>query len=73
MTLEAQELVKNNWENQNLASYFPTDFIFGLSTAAYQIEGAVREGGRGPSIWDNFSHTKGLTRNGDNGDVAAAG
>ncbi|MBT2499218.1 beta-glucosidase [Agromyces sp. ISL-38] len=48
----------------------PADFRFGLSTAAYQIEGAAHEGGRGPSIWDTFSHTPGLTANGDNGDVA---
>ena len=48
----------------------PADFRLGVSTAAYQIEGAVSEGGRGPSIWDTFSHTPGLTVNGDNGDVA---
>jgi beta-glucosidase len=48
----------------------PADFRLGVSTAAYQIEGAVSEGGRGPSIWDTFSHTPGLTVNGDSGDVA---
>ncbi|RXZ68440.1 GH1 family beta-glucosidase [Agromyces albus] len=48
----------------------PADFRLGVSTAAYQIEGAAREGGRGPSIWDSFSHTPGLTANGDNGDIA---
>ncbi|MFI5891456.1 GH1 family beta-glucosidase [Actinoplanes sp. NPDC051513] len=42
----------------------------GVSTASYQIEGAVTEGGRGPSIWDTFSHTPGKTLNGDTGDVA---
>ncbi|MGV9454386.1 GH1 family beta-glucosidase [Streptomyces sp. NPDC003635] len=49
---------------------FPTDFAWGTATAAYQIEGAAREGGRGPSIWDTFSHTPGRTQNGDTGDVA---
>lgn len=50
---------------------FPDDFVWGAATAAYQIEGAVAEGGRGPSIWDVFSHTSGKTHAGDTGDVAA--
>lgn len=49
---------------------FPGEFIFGVATAAYQIEGAVLEDGRGTSIWDTFSHTPGKVRNGDTGDVA---
>jgi len=49
---------------------FPSDFVWGTATASYQIEGAVREGGRGPSIWDTFSHTPGKVANNDNGDVA---
>ena len=49
---------------------FPADFWFGTATAAYQIEGAAGEDGRGPSIWDTFSHTPGRTANGDTGDVA---
>ena len=48
----------------------PKSFIFGTATAAYQIEGAVAEGFRGPSIWDTFSHEPGRTHRGDNGDVA---
>ncbi len=44
--------------------------MWGCATAAYQIEGGVNEGGRGPSIWDVFSHTPGKTYNGDTGDVA---
>lgn len=49
---------------------FPDTFFWGAATAAYQIEGAVHEDGRGPSIWDTFSHTPGKTFNGDTGDVA---
>ena len=49
---------------------FPPDFAWGTATASYQIEGAVREDGRGESIWDTFSHTPGKVANGDTGDVA---
>ena len=49
---------------------FPPDFAWGTATASYQIEGAVDEDGRGPSIWDTFSHTPGNVANGDTGDVA---
>lgn len=51
-------------------SLFPADFRWGLATAAYQIEGAATEGGRGPSIWDTFSHTAGRSHHGDTGDIA---
>ncbi|XP_015610949.1 LOW QUALITY PROTEIN: beta-glucosidase 29-like [Oryza sativa Japonica Group] len=51
---------------------FPKDFIFGTGSAAYQYEGAAKEGGRGPSVsvWDTFSHIPGKILNGDTGDVA---
>ena len=49
---------------------FPEGFWWGSATASYQIEGAVHEDGRGPSIWDTFSHTPGKTLAGDTGDVA---
>ncbi|MEV8395734.1 MULTISPECIES: GH1 family beta-glucosidase [unclassified Streptomyces] len=48
----------------------PHDFTWGVATAAYQVEGAVAEDGRAPSIWDTFSHTPGTIDNNDNGDVA---
>ncbi|MEV7324235.1 GH1 family beta-glucosidase [Streptomyces sp. NPDC093970] len=49
---------------------FPSAFLWGAATSAYQIEGAVREDGRTPSIWDTFSHTPGRTAGGDTGDIA---
>ncbi|MDZ5441415.1 GH1 family beta-glucosidase [Micromonospora sp. 4G57] len=49
---------------------FPETFVWGAATAAYQIEGAAREDGRGPSIWDIFSRTPGKVFQGHTGDVA---
>lgn len=49
---------------------FPKDFHWGAATAAYQIEGAHQEDGRGLSIWDTFSHTPGKVLQADNGDTA---
>lgn len=49
---------------------FPKDFLWGAATAAYQIEGAIDEDGRGASIWDTFSKIPGKTHNGDTGEVA---
>ena len=53
-----------------MATRFPTDFIWGAATAAYQIEGAAHEDGRAESIWDRFCATPGKVRNGDSGAVA---
>ena len=49
---------------------FPPGFVWGVSTASYQIEGSVDADGRGPSIWDTYSHEPGRTHNGDTGDIA---
>jgi beta-glucosidase len=49
---------------------FPAGFTWGTATSAYQIEGAVTEGGRGPSVWDVFSARPGAVRHGDTGAVA---
>jgi beta-glucosidase len=49
---------------------FPENFLWGTATAAYQVEGAVNEDGRGASIWDTFSHTEGKVHHGDTGDIA---
>src|SRR3712207_8548309 len=54
------------------STLFPYTTLFRsvTATASYQIEGAVNEDGRGPSIWDTFSHTPGMVRHGDTGDIA---
>jgi beta-glucosidase len=49
---------------------FPDGFLWGAATSAYQIEGSPLADGAGPSIWYRFSHTPGMTRNGETGDVA---
>jgi len=49
---------------------FPEGFLWGAATSAYQVEGAVGQDGRGPSIWDTFSRIPGKTRNGDTGELA---
>jgi beta-glucosidase len=49
---------------------FPAGFVWGAATAAYQIEGAATDGGRGPSIWDTFCRTPSKVHAGHTGDVA---
>jgi len=49
---------------------FRTDFIWGAATAAYQIEGAWNEDGKGPSVWDDFTHIPGKIFGDHTGDVA---
>ena len=49
---------------------FPKDFMWGTATSSYQIEGAPDLDGKGPSVWDHFSHTEGNIKNGDTGDIA---
>ncbi|KAJ9174477.1 hypothetical protein P3X46_013115 [Hevea brasiliensis] len=52
-------------------TYFPDDFIFGTATSAYQIEGAANRSGRGPSVWDTFTHKyPERIKDHSNGDVA---
>ena len=49
--------------------HLPSDFVWGVSTSSYQIEGAAQEDGRGPSVWDTYAHS-GAISNRDTGDVA---
>ncbi|WJX45635.1 Beta-glucosidase 12 [Trifolium repens] len=49
---------------------FPKDFIFGTASSSYQYEGAANEGGRGQSIWDNYTHNSDKILDRSNGDVA---
>ncbi|MEU0795132.1 GH1 family beta-glucosidase [Amycolatopsis sp. NPDC005961] len=49
---------------------FPTGFLWGAATASYQVEGAVAEGGRGPSVWDTFAARPGAVLDGASGEVA---
>ncbi|CAB4619123.1 MAG: beta-glucosidase [Actinobacteria bacterium] len=49
---------------------FPKDFLWGVATASYQVEGAVHEDGRGKTIWDTFCEKPGAIKNGDSGEIA---
>jgi len=49
---------------------FPENFLWGGATSAYQVEGSPLADGAGPSIWQRFAHTPGMTKDGDTGDVA---
>jgi beta-glucosidase len=53
-----------------MTTEFPTSFLWGAATSAYQIEGSPLADGAGPSIWHRFVRTPGLTKDGDTGDVA---
>ncbi|MEL0341130.1 MAG: family 1 glycosylhydrolase, partial [Deltaproteobacteria bacterium] len=49
---------------------FPNQFLWGVSTSSYQIEGAIHSGGRGESIWDRFSSLPGRIADGSSGEMA---
>lgn len=57
-------------EEAKKTGQFPDNFLWGTATAAYQIEGAYNEDGKGESIWDRFCRTPGKVQDGDRGDVA---
>ena len=56
--------------DRGFSSNFPSGFLWGTATSAYQIEGAVNEDGRGPSIWDRYAHTPGKIADRRNADIA---
>ena len=69
-TIIGSDLAHSAPMNERPSIDFPDGFLWGAATASYQIEGAAHEGGRGPSVWDTFSHTPGKVDNGHTGDVA---
>jgi beta-glucosidase len=68
--LASATLPRFAWAQNPTLLSFPEGFLWGCATASYQIEGAVHEDGRKPSVWDTFSHTPGKIFQGDTGDVA---
>src|SRR6476659_7337484 len=66
----ARGAAKSDKGDKDKGNSFPKDFVWGVATASYQVEGAVSEDGRGASIWDTFAHTPGTIADGTNGDVA---
>ncbi len=53
-----------------LAKEFPSDFVWGVATSAFQIEGAATEDGKGPSVWDSFCRVPGAIADASHGDIA---
>ncbi|KAL4303604.1 hypothetical protein GQ457_10G028770 [Hibiscus cannabinus] len=69
-TVLALGLIQTGFSQNISRASFPKGFIFGTASASFQFEGAVKEDGRGPTIWDTFSHTSGKILDGSNADVA---
>lgn len=66
----AQSKVPAAAKNRSISRTFPKGFLWGTATSSYQIEGAVNEDGRGPSIWDRFCRVPGAIADNSNGDTA---
>lgn len=63
-------LMQTRSERHLARQNFPVDFIWGVATSAYQIEGAAAQDGRGPSVWDAFCERPGAIADGSSGHVA---
>jgi beta-glucosidase len=63
-------LARSYFQNPLNRADFGDDFLWGVATAAYQIEGAWNADGKSPSVWDTFTHKRGNVKNNENGDVA---
>jgi beta-glucosidase len=71
MTNEAASKPGIETQSDPTTVIFPPDFLWGAATSAYQIEGAVHEDGRAPSMWDRFAARPGATYQGQTGEIAA--
>jgi len=67
----ARQRARDPRRQDHILTTFPDGFLWGVATSAYQVEGAVNADGRGPSIWDTFTHKPGTILHGDTGDIAA--
>ncbi len=70
MNFSQQQQLGAVGQSQVRTAHFPDSFLWGTATAAYQVEGAWQEDGKGESIWDRFTHTPGKVKGGTTGDIA---
>src|SRR5213596_3579692 len=66
----ARGAAKSDKADKDKGSPFPKDFVWGVATASYQVEGAANEDGRGASVWDTFCKKKGVIFDGNTGEIA---
>ena len=67
----SQSITSTEAQPDPASNIFPPDFLWGAATSAYQVEGAVHEDGRAPSVWDRFAALPGTTYHGQTGEIAA--